>query len=478
MEKKKIPVRKYKFAYVCSYLLMLILGSFHIGYNIGIFANTQELFYNYYSECEKDRTFYNSILNSMSSVGACMCSFIVNIFLKNGRHGGIIMCVAWGVLSIVVNTLTPRMFPAYGPYSTILARVLIGFPVGIYTTIIPSYISEIAPEDMKGLFGCCHQLALAFGLFVDTVIGIYLPLNSESKNIKLFAMDLIFAIPTIISCIQLILIKTIFTFESPQYYINIREDIVARKALEKIYVKIDDAEDVFEELIRERNKKDPSVRQVDSLFSKGKILLILSVYVAALQQFTGINVLTLEGVPILKRHGDTGALMNSLASMISSLSIVIAALISDRIDRKTLLLLGSLGCGISLIIFHITYVIPPKEKDNPMEFINWIFAITNCVYNVIFQLTYGPVTWIIIAEMVPSQWLGYSSASSWGSTLFVSFTTGFFIKIIGGYTFEIYAVVMLTSLFFLGVWLRETRGKIKQKVIDEYLGENNVDEKT
>ena len=104
----------------------------------------------------------------------------------------------------------------------VFGRLMIGLAVGLYSSVTPTYISEIVPSNLSGIFGSCHQLFLTFAIVVTSIIGLMLPkvdVHTNPKDIQnSLSWRLAFGAPLIFCALQVLLLATVYTYDSPAYY--------------------------------------------------------------------------------------------------------------------------------------------------------------------------------------------------------------------------------------------------------------------
>ena len=113
-------------------------------------------------------------------------------------------------------------------------RLFMGFAAGIYSTDIPTYINEISPKHLTGMFGACHNLCIALSCVISSAIGMCLPdlTNEEARSYYLWRIS--YATPLLLSFIQVILMLTVYRHESPYFYIYKNDEENAKIALQKL----------------------------------------------------------------------------------------------------------------------------------------------------------------------------------------------------------------------------------------------------
>ena len=97
-------------------------------------------------------------------------------------------------------------------------RLLIGMAVGFYSSVTPSYINEISPSHLTGMFGSCHQLFVTFAIVITSIIGLVLPEGDPHELKESISWRLAFGFPAVLSVAQVLLVLFVYTDDSPTFY--------------------------------------------------------------------------------------------------------------------------------------------------------------------------------------------------------------------------------------------------------------------
>lgn len=141
--------------------------------------------------------------------------------MANGRRILIYIAAALTLCAVLFMSVIqhPDMHhPGAGLAYFCFGRLLIGLAVGFYSSVIPSYINEVSPTHLTGVFGSCHQLFVTFAIVITSIIGLVLPEGSPHELQQSMSWRLAFGFPAILSAIQVLLIIFVFTDDSPVYY--------------------------------------------------------------------------------------------------------------------------------------------------------------------------------------------------------------------------------------------------------------------
>ena len=201
---------------------------------------------------------------------------------------------------------------------------------------------------------------------------------------------------------------------------------------------------------------------------KGKIgkVVLLGTLLAAFQQITGINAVVNYAPIIFQKTGvggDTALLQSMLVGLVNFLATIVALWLVDTKGRKTLLLWG--GAGMTLALAYLTYAF--AFDGAPMAILISLLA-----YIASFAASFAPVMWVVTSEMFPnrirSMALSFSTAVSW---LFAFVTVQFSPYILnnfgGSVLFGFFGFFTVLALFFVQIWIPETKGKALEQIEKE-----------
>jgi sugar porter (SP) family MFS transporter len=358
-----------------------------------------------------------------------------------------------------------------GIYSFIVWRVLGGFGVGAASVIVPAYIAETSPAHIRGRMGSIQQLAIVVGIFAALVSNFLIVKASGSAGNKFWFnfeswrwMFWLEGIPAVIYGVC-----ALFLPESPRYLVEKDRNEEASKVLARLLPAAEIRKKIAE--IKQTVVNDTAPKLSD-LWDHGKLKKIvwIGLGLAALQQLVGINVIFYYGNVLWQSVGfrETDSLMlNVLSSVINIATTIIAILLIDKIGRKKLLLIGSGGMSVTLILLTIMFAISKVDAaGNPMlSYSHGLVAVIAAnVYIVFFGMSWGPVMWVLLGEMFPNRIRGAALALSglvqWLANFAVS-TTFLPLKAnvgLGG-AYGCYSLFSVLSIFFVIFVVRETKGK-------------------
>ena len=191
---------------------------------------------------------------------------------------------------------------------------------------------------------------------------------------------------------------------------------------------------------------------------------------AVLQQFVGINVVFYYGAVLWQAAGfsESDSLAISIGSGVVSIgACLITFFLVDKIGRKPLLLIGSAGMTITLALVVFAFAGAPLDENGRLilsSSMGVLALIAANLYVIFFNMSWGPVVWIMLGEMFPNQIRGTGLAvaglAQWLANFLITWSFPLLLAsalgLVGAYS--IYAICSLFSVFFVMWWVKETKG--------------------
>ena len=359
----------------------------------------------------------------------------------------------------------------------VIARICGGMAVGAASVLSPAYISEVAPAEIRGRLTTVQQIMIITGLTAAFVVNYFLAKSAGVSTERFWLglqawrwMFLMQALPAAIFLVALLMIP-----ESPRYLVSKGREEQATSVLAKLFGS-DVARAKLEE-IRATFSADHRPRLSDVLTPAGgrgfigiRRIVWVGIMLAVFQQLVGINVIFYYGATLWKLAGFTeqqSLLINIVSGAVSIAACFVTIAVIDKIGRKPLLEIGSAGMAVTL--FAMVYAFSHGSLDAQGNLVlsqglGTIAVVAANLYVIFFNVSWGPVMWVMLGEMFPNQIRGSALAVSgffqWFANFLVSFTFPIMAAGLGlsiSYTF--YAVCAVISFFLVKWMVHETRGK-------------------
>jgi SP family sugar:H+ symporter-like MFS transporter len=402
-------------------------------------------------------------------------------------HIGRLMVMRIAAILFFISAIGTGLSP--NVWWLVLFRVVGGLGVGIASVIAPAYIAEIAPARLRGRLGSLQQLAIVTGIFisflVDYVIAAWAGSASADFWFGLEAWRWMFIAMVIPAIIYGLLALTIP--ESPRYLIAKHRVPEAKAILSGLLGPVNIDAKVEKIRLSMEREKEPSWHDM-KVPATGKIATIVWIGLAlsVFQQFVGINVIFYYSNVLWQAVGfdeSQSFIISLIGATINVLTTLIAIATIDRIGRKPLLIIGSIGMTITLgtmaIIFGSASACTTVNSlctqqnitDKTPDLTTAVFGsasgtvalIAANLFVVAFGMSWGPVVWVLLGEMFPNRMraaaLSLAAGGQWVANwiVTVSFPT---LKDIGlGLAYGLYAGFALLSFFFVWKFIEETKGK-------------------
>ena len=349
-------------------------------------------------------------------------------------------------------------------------RIVGGIGIGIASVVAPAYIAEVAPPQYRGRLGSLQQMAIVLGIFVSQLInyGLNEAANGSTTN-NLWGLQawrwmlIIEAFPAVLYGLLALMVP-----ESPRYLIASGQNARAHDVLQKVEGDIDlDARVAeIERVIKSEHK--PAFR--DLLGANGFLLPIVLIGIVAsiFQQFVGINVIFYYSSLLWQSVGynvSNSLLLSVSTSIVNVIGTVVAISFIDRVGRRPLAMIGSVGMTISLAV--VAWAFSHVDKASGVGSIPKSWGTTAIVgahiYVFFFAMSWGVVVWVLLGEMFPNKIralaLSVAASFQWLANFAVSqsFPSMSRWSLSGSYI--IYACFAFLSFWFVLKFLKETKGK-------------------
>ncbi|WP_370894170.1 sugar porter family MFS transporter [Janibacter sp. GXQ6167] len=373
---------------------------------------------------------------------------------------------------------------AFGPADMIFWRILGGIGVGAASVIAPAYIAEISPAQIRGRMGSLQQLAIVIGIFVALLSDYAIAAAAGGSNEPLwFGMDAwrwMFIAEVIPAVMYGVLALTIP--ESPRYLIKLGQEKRARDVLAQV---LSDGIEVRIREIKRTIVQDSRSTFADLKRSGGGLLPIVWIGVAlsVFQQFVGINVIFYYSSTLWQAVGftESDALAQTVITSVTNIVVTLVAIaLIDKIGRRRLLLIGSVGMTLTLgtmaWIFARAPMVPQLDEAGRevledgvrvllpqlTDTSGPIALVAANAFVVFFGMSWGPAVWVLLGEMfnntIRALALGIAAAAQWLANFVISTTFPPMADVGLWFAYGFYTLAALVSIFFVWKFIPETRG--------------------
>jgi len=353
----------------------------------------------------------------------------------------------------------------------IVARFCGGMAVGAASVLSPAYISEVAPASIRGRLTSVQQVMIISGLTLAFVVNYFLA-QAAGSSLGMVAghpawrwMYLAQAVPAVVFLVALQFIP-----ESPRYLISSGRIDDARRVLTSLFGADEAARKVADISASFADDHHPRLGDVLAPGTLFRPVVWAGLLLAVFQQFVGINVIFYYGETLWRLAGvsEQAALeRNIISGLVSIAACFLAMALIDRIGRKPLLLVGSVGMTAALGTMTWAFSNGTLDATGSLSLsqgYGLVAVIAANLYVVFFNISWGPVMWVMLGEMFPNQLRGSALAvcglAQWvANYAVVQSFPGMAAGLGLTPTYALYTLSAFVSFFLVRAFLPETAGK-------------------
>ncbi|KAJ2897805.1 hypothetical protein MKZ38_004367 [Zalerion maritima] len=430
--------------------IFVSLGVFLFGYDQGVMSGiiTGEFFIDYFDYPSKAKV---GTMVAILEIGAFISSLVV------GRLGDIIgrrrtifygSCIFFvgGALQTFSTSMTVMM----------LGRIIAGLGVGMLSTIVPVYQSEISPPHSRGKLACIefsgNIIGYASSVWVDYFCGF-------------IKSDLSWRVPLLMQCVigALLGLGSFLIVESPRWLLDNDHDEEGMVVIANLYGGGDihnpkareEYRDIKMGVLIHRQEGERSYRE---MFKRYKFRVLIAMSAQMLAQLNGINVISYYAPYVFEAAGWSGhsaVLMTGFNALTYLASTIPPWYIVDKWGRRPILLSGAVMMAISLSL--ISYFIFLNVEATPTMVVLFVM-----IYNAAFGYSWGPIPWLYPPEILPlsirSKGASLSTATNWAFNWLVGEMTPILQEWIKWRLYLVHAFFCATSFIVVYFLYPETCG--------------------
>ncbi|MBM7366839.1 sugar porter family MFS transporter [Gordonia hydrophobica] len=360
-------------------------------------------------------------------------------------------------------------------WDLMLWRVLGGIGIGIASVIAPAYIAEIAPAKFRGALGSMQQLAITLGIFAallsDAVLADSAGSASNTLWIGMEAWRWMFLVGVVPAVVYGVLALTIP--ESPRYLVARGRDAEASHILAHISGEHDPDGRVAQIRATVNREARTSLRDITGPSFGLHPLLWVGIWLAVFQQFVGINAIFYYSTTLWQSVGfsESASFVTSVITAVINVVMTFVAIgFVDRIGRRLLLLIGSVGMFVGLLLAAIAFTQVYDAIDADGETVSrlpssWgVLALIGAnLFVIAFAASWGPVMWVMLGEMFPNRFravaLGLCTAVNWISNFIISLLFPAAMGAVGpAVVYGFFALCAAISFVYVRSRVPETKG--------------------
>lgn len=424
-----------------------VCGSFEFGTCVGYSAPTQSGIVDEVGLSTSEFAIFGSILTIGAMIGAVTSGHLADFLgRKMTMRISATICI-FGWLSIHLAKSAIMLY---------FGRILLGFSTGVLSYVVPVFIAEIAPKNLRGGLATSNQLLICSGSSATYIIGALV----AWRNLVLVGL---------VPCV-LLLAGLLFIPESPRWLANVGREKEFHTALQKL--RGEDA-DISEEAIEikeyiESLRSFPNARLQDLFMSKNIYAVIVGVGLMVFQQLGGINGVGFYASYIFSSAGFSGKLGTILIGIIQIPITLFGAILMDRSGRRVLLMVSAFGTFVGCFLTGVSFYL--KAQGLYPEWVPTLALSGILVYIGTFSIGMGPVPWVVMSEIfsINMKATGGSLVTfvCWLGSFAISYSFSFLMDWSSAGTFFMFSAASLITILFVAKLVPETKGRTLEEIQD------------
>jgi SP family xylose:H+ symportor-like MFS transporter len=462
-------------SYVFTITLVATLGGLLFGYDTAVISGTVESLNKVFVEPQGlSEGAANSLLGFCvaSALIGCIIGGAMGGYLSNrfGRRNSLKIAAllffisavgsAWpemGFSEINPEGGIPYYLSGYVPHFVIY-RIIGGIGVGLASMLSPMYIAEVAPANIRGKLVSFNQFAIILGQLLVYCVNYIIARSGDASWLHSDGWRYMFASEAIPALLFFGLLYTVP--ESPRWLMARGQSEQAQGVLTRIMGQARAAV-AMQEI---SHSLEVGKRTGGRLLMFGSGVIIIGIMLSVFQQFVGINVVLYYAPEVFKTLGastDVALLQTIIVGVINLSFTVLAIMTVDKFGRKPLQIIGALGMAIGMFALGTAF------------YAHWsgvVALLAMLFYVAAFAMSWGPVCWVLLAEIFPNAIRGKAMAiavaAQWLANYFVSWTFPMMDKnswlvshFNNGFSYWIYGCMGILAALFMWKFVPETRGR-------------------
>ena len=430
--------------YIWLYVVAIVasLGGLLSGYDTGVISGALLFINETWILPDTLQGFLVSSVLIGAVIGAATNGILADIF---GRKKIILVTALIFILGSVMCAFAPNV------YILIISRIFVGFAVGIVNFVVPLYLSEISPKNLRGTLVSLYQWAITSGILFSYFINAAFAQAVYNWRWMLFAGVL----PGLILFVGMCLMS-----DTPRWLVSKNREDEAKYVFKKIEPDID-AEKEIKDIKTTLNSE---IKEKKFIFKKWMLMpFVVGIGIMFAQICTGINTIIYYAPTIFKTAGFDSNLTAIYATtgigVVNFIMTIVAVFFTDKIGRKPLLYFGLTGVMLSLFALGTLFAFANVLGSS----LKWFAVGSLITYIICFAMSLGPIGWILVSEVFPLKIRGIAmsicTVSNFAFNFFVVGSFPILLHRIGGaWTFWMFGAVSFLCIIFVYFFIPETKG--------------------
>jgi len=436
--------------YVYLISLVAAVGGLLFGFDIAVIAGAIPFITRHYSLTPGQLGVAVSAVALGCMLGASVAGFISD---RIGRKKVLIMAAALFVLSSIWTAIPGALI------YFIVARLLSGVAIGFASPVSPVYIAEVAPARIRGRLVTLNQLAITFGMLAAYAIGWLLASQGTAEWRDMYAWRCMFAsgvLPSVLFLAALFLVP-----ESPRW--------LAKRGLAEearaILTRVDGEEHARQEMVEIQEAIRHEEASLGQLFRKPFVMpMIIGLLIMIFSQACGLQAVTQYCPKLLLDLGfksESSAMLGMvMVGVVLFGSTILTMFVIDKLGRRILLMLSSIGVIVSLLLFAAEF---------QFHVFSNFFVLMIVLFSVVsYAIGIGPCSWLIVSEIFPTRVRGRATSIC----TFATWVTDFLVLLVFPMlqewsqmgTFLVFAAITFALMLALARLVPETKGKTLEQI--------------
>lgn len=459
-----MKMKEYNYKYISGISVVAALGGLLFGYDWVVIGGAKPFYENYFDIASNPQL--QGWAMSCALVGCVFGTMMVGFLSRKYSRKKLLIVSATMFFLSAIGTGMVQSFTLF-----VLYRIVGGIGIGLASNLSPVYIAEVAPASIRGRLVSINQLTIVVGILLAQIVNWFIaePVTDDVPSAELLnswnyqqGWRYMFWAEAIPSFFFFLLMW--FVPDSPRWLISNGRLEDAKSILQKI-----GGENYAKSTIENINAsfhleaQNINTSGTGTLSKKYFPVLVIGIVLAVFQQWCGINVIFLYAEEIFSSAGYTvsGMLFNVVISGgVNLVFTLIAMALVDKVGRRVLLLIGSLGLAIIYTIIGFFYF----QNIQGLPLLALIMGAIAC-----YALTLAPVTWVVLSEIFPNKIRGIAIASATFALWIANTLLAFFFPIINENvniygSFWGFALICLLGFFFVMSKVKETKGKTLEEI--------------
>ncbi|TNV79404.1 hypothetical protein FGO68_gene14650 [Halteria grandinella] len=445
-------------SFLYAFIFILGVGAVQYGYSIGVYNAMQKDFEHIFGWKSDEVNLWNGLITSICALGSAVGSLFAGA--PADMYGKKSCIHATNVLLVIGCSLTL----VQNEYWILGGRFLFGLCAGAFSVFVPSFINELAPNELKGSLGSLTQILITLGIFIANAFGLPLPEVAQGLP-PTFINDqywrVVFGMPIAFALFQSIMLATLFNYETPKYLKKHKKEEELQKIMARIYP-LTQIDNRVSQIVIEGAGSSPGYKET-LCHPRYAYATFVGCMLSILQQLSGINAVMFYSSAILGKFGISANIGTAVVGLVNMVSTFPTVWLMDKFGRRSLLWTLSLVQAVLLVGLGVSYIY--VGESNSAKYLAVFFVMA---FVVMFELSLGPVPWVYMSETMTERGLSLAVGLNWIFTIVIGLVTPILLDKIGGYFFiGNGAFTVVCALFCLFI-MKETKGLSAQDVAQLY----------